>query len=229
MATSSVFKADISRFRSSAPVAYSGKDLIQVNSLKRSIRLFGLFAPITVQRVGATLAVIDGKKRLAALTYLIKTGVIPRDLAKVPYVIVVNARARQLSTPGDYLPLLSNRQKYHLLIRLVEAGKTSDQIAHILHCPAAYVKKLGSVAKLSRKLKQAYAANTLSLAQAEAFSTLTTPKAQDKLLDLLGPFASAPTILKAIHSGQAVVECGEDNIIIMPSRGRPAKRRVCAA
>lgn len=69
----------------------------------------------------------------------------------------------------------------------------------------------------------------MSLGQVEALSTLRSHKAQDKLLELLGPFASAPTILSAIYAGETVVDCGNDNVIIMPSRRKPARAQAFAA
>ena len=57
-----------------------------------------------------------------------------------------------------------------------------------------------------------------SIAQARAFASLPNMDSQDQLLLALGPFADAPDILKAIENGETVIEMGDDNIIILPSR-----------
>lgn len=220
MTNSSVFRADITRFKSSIPTDYCDTDLARVNALRMSIQSFGLFSPIIVERVGAMLSVIDGHKRLAALLALVNAGLMPRDLVKVPYIITSNASKLSAHTTLRQLPLLSNRQQYHLLLRLVENGFSGREIAKAMYVSEDYVRKLGSISRLSRKLKQAVLSNTLSFSQGQAFSTLPNHKAQERLLDLLGSFVDAPTIIAAIESGEPVVSYGEaeDNVIIMPSR-----------
>lgn len=232
MTNSSVFRADITRFKSSIPTDYSGELLEQVNALRQSIQNFGLFSPILVERVGTTLSVIDGRKRLAALQGLVNAGLAPRDLIKIPYVITANARKSTSFVSRKHLSLLSNRQQYHLLLRLIEKGLSGPAIAKAMYVPEAYVKKLGSISRLSRKLKQAVLTNTLSFSQGQAFATLPNHRSQERLLDLLGAFVDAPTIIAAIEAGEPVVSCDDtdDNVIIMPSRGtRSQIAAACAA
>ena len=221
MTISTVFKADITRFHSSVPLTYQSETLEKINEIQKSILKFGLFTPIIVERNGATLSVIDGRKRLAALMGLVTAGVMPRDLVKVPYVVTVNALTYAKAPIQDPLALLSNRLKYHLLLTLIEEGQAVGQIAATLYATQDYVRKIGSIARLSRKLKQAVLTNSLSFEQGYALSTLTNHEAQERLLDLLGPFVDAPQIIEAIKSGETVVSCGDNNVIIMPSRRRP--------
>ena len=54
--------------------------------------------------------------------------------------------------------------------------------------------------------------------QARAFATLPNMDAQDNLLIALGPFANAPDILTAIRQGETVLDIGDDNVLILPSK-----------
>ena len=90
------------------------------------------------------------------------------------------------------------------------------------------IKDLLSIALLSPRLKQAYFGGSLSTEQARAFATLPNMEAQDSLLMALGPFANAPEILSAIKQGDTVLNMGDDNVIILPSRKAPPLMQLAA-
>lgn len=206
--------AKLADFRAPTTRILFGQRLKEVQQIEASIAEHGLLNPLIVMQRGKKLILVDGKKRLAALRRMRFAGELPRSLVRVPYILVDQGQKFDLSAMG----LLSNRERFEEVMRLRKSGKGLMEIASTLYISKQCVKDLLSIALLSPRLRQAYFGGTISTAQARAFASLPNMDSQDQLLIALGPFADAPDILKAIESGETVIEMGDDNVIILPSR-----------
>ena len=191
-----------------------GQRLNDVKQIEASIAQHGLLNPLIVARRGKRFIIVDGKKRLAALRRMRFAGTLPRSLVKVPYILVDERPASENNAMG----LLTNHERFEEVTRLRSKGLSVAQIASTLYVTNQCVKDLISIGMLSPRLRQAYFGGTISTAQARAFASLPNMEAQDSLLIALGPFADAPEILKAIENGETVIDMGDDNVIILPSR-----------
>ena len=207
-------RADLSQFHAPTTRILYGERLAAVKQVQNSIKAHGLMRPLTVMRRGKHLIIVDGKKRLAALRRLRFAGELPRSLSTVPYVFAQDTR----NSAADAQHLLSNRERFEQVITRRRQGRALMEIASELYMSKQCVKDLLCVARLSPRLQNAFFGGTISTAQARAFATLPEPDAQDQLLIALGPFAKAPEILEAIAQGETVIDMGEDNLIILPSR-----------
>lgn len=210
------FMADLSEFRSSTPHILCGEKLQDVKSIQKSILKFGLLNPLVVAGNGNHLLVIDGRKRLAALRRLEFSGLLPRDLGKVPFIIVNEAKAAVNEVMEDPLPLLSNAEKYDRFAQLRAEGKDIAEIGETLYASGHFVRKMMSVSRLSETLQKAFFSGTLSLGQASAFAALPNPLDQDNLLHRLGPFVSPADIRAAIEDNWSALRKPAGNIIKMP-------------
>ena len=206
--------AKLAEFKSPTARILFGERLQDIKQIQASIAAHGLLNPLIVMRQGKKFIVIDGKKRLAALRRMRFAGTLPRSLINVPY-IVVDQNSPQ---PMPSMSLLTNREKFEEVVALRQKGQSLMEIAAQLYISKQCVKNLLSVTRLSPRLRQAYFGGNLSTDQARAFATLPNMDAQDSLLIALGPFANAPDILTAIRQGQTVIDMGDDNVIILPSR-----------
>jgi len=206
--------AKLADFRAPTTRILFGQRLDDVRQIETSIARHGLLNPLIVMQRGKRFIIVDGKKRLAALRRMRFTGTLPRSLVNVPYILVEDKNAASKSGMG----LLSNQERFSEVSRLREQGLSVTQIATTLYVSNQCVRDLISIGMLSPRLRQAYFGGTISTAQARAFASLPNMEAQDSLLIALGPFADAPEILKAIESGETVLDMGDDNVIILPSR-----------
>lgn len=206
--------AKLANFRAPTTRILFGERLKEVAQIQSSIAAHGLLNPLVVMQRGGKLVIVDGKKRLAALRRMRFAGELPRSLINVPYILI--------DQKADYergvMTLLSNRERFEEVINLRRKGLGLMEIAGELYISKQCVKDLLSVALLSPRLRQAYFGGTISTQQARAFASLPNADSQDQLLIALGPFADAPEILKAIESGDTVIEMDDDNVIILPSR-----------
>ena len=206
--------AKLSDFQAPTTRILFGDRLKDVQQIQHSIAKHGLLNPIRVMQRGKKLVVIDGKKRLAALRRMRFKGCLPRSLVNVPYVIA----SQNMTAPAQQMGLLSNKEKFEETLTLRKQGQSLMEIATTLYVSKQCVKDLLSVSRLSLRLKQAYFGGNISIDQAKAFATIPNRNAQDMLLVALGPFANAPDILRAIRSGATVLDMGDENVIILPSR-----------
>ena len=206
--------AKLAEFKSPTARILFGDRLQEIKQIQASIATHGLLNPLTVMRQGKKLIVIDGKKRLAALRRMRFAGTLPRSLINVPYIVVDQNNPQ----PMPSMSLLTNREKFEEVVALRQKGQSLMEIAAQLYISKQCVKNLLSVTRLSPRLRQAYFGGNLSTDQARAFATLPNMDTQDSLLIALGPFANAPDILTAIRQGQTVIDMGDDNVIILPSR-----------
>ena len=221
------FTADLTQFKSPTPAILFGETLKAVNTIRQSITAYGLLSPLTVVRKDAHLIVIDGHKRLAALRRMKFAGDLPRDLKTVPYLVVSNSDLQGSRLLDEPMPLLKNTEKHDLVERLVAKSSSPYIVAAKLFTTVDIITKLASINNLSMRLKSAFFLDELSLTQAYAFSTIENTTAQERLLDMLGSYIDAPSIIKAIESGAAVVDCGNENLIFLPSR--PSRTDVIAS
>ncbi len=216
--------ARLSRFRAPTTRILYGERLKDVLQIQASIAKHGLLNPLLVTQRGTKLIIVDGKKRLAALRRMRFMGNLPRSLVRVPYILVNHEEGQYNSdlVTGNVKPktmsLLSNQERFEEVLKLRKKGHSLMEVASELYISKACVKDLLSIALLSPRLRQAYFGGTISITQARAFASLPNMDSQDQLLIALGPFADAPDILKAIENGETVIEMGDDNIIILPSR-----------
>ena len=209
-----ITSAKLANFRAPTVRILFGERLDEIKQIQASILTHGLLNPLVVMQQGHKLVVIDGKKRLAALRRMKFTGALPRSLVNVPYILVDQDNGQTQPSMG----LLSNREKFEEVLSLKQKGQSLMEIATTLYVSKQCVKDLLSISRLSLRLKQAYFGGTLSIEQARAFATLPNMDTQDNLLIALGPFANAPDILNAIRQGETVIDIGDDNVIILPSR-----------
>ena len=206
--------AKLSDFQAPTTRILFGERLKDVQQIQNSISKHGMLNPIRVMPRGKKLVIIDGKKRLAALRRMRFQGTLPRSLVNVPYVIV----NEDTSLAAPQMSLLSNEEKFEETLALRKQGKSLMEIATTLYVSKQCVKDLLSVSRLSPRLRHAYFGGTISIEQAKVFASLPNKDAQDLLLVALGPFANAPDILSAIQSGETVIDMGDENVIILPSR-----------
>lgn len=212
------FRAELSVFRSSMPTVLYGDQLKSVQLMQDSIAKLGLLTPITVSRQGNHLLVVDGRKRLAALQRLQFQGQLNPELLSIPYVIVNTVRQRRLALGQEQLPLLSNDQKYNLVMDLIDEGFGFSHIADMLYVPRDYVLMMTRIGQLSPELQQTFLEDMLTVSQVHAFASIPNLKAQAKLLEMLGPYVEAPSIMEALKSGQTVLKIDNDNVLVLPSR-----------
>ena len=206
--------AKLADFRAPTTRILFGQRLKEVQQIEASIARHGLLNPLIVMQRGKRLIVVDGKKRLAALRRMKFNGTLPRSLVNVPYVLI--DKEHKLDNSG--LSLLSNEERFEEVRRLRSQGRSFTEIASMLYITNRCVKDLTAVSLLSPRLRQAYFGGTISSAQARAFASIPNMDAQDNLLIALGPFADAPEILSAIENGKTVIDMGDDNVVILPSR-----------
>ena len=209
-----VVTTKMENFRAPTTRILFGDRLKEVQQIQASIQTHGLLNPLVVMKRGAKLIVIDGKKRLTALRRMKFAGTLPRSLINIPYILVDKVNSEHMSP----MSLLSNGEKYEEAMELRQRGHSLMEIATALYVSKQCIKDLLCISRLSPRLRQAFFGGTISTEQAIAFSTLPNLDAQDNLLIALGPFANAPDILNAIKSGQTVIDMGDDNVIILPSR-----------
>ena len=206
--------AKLADFRAPTTRILFGQRLNDVKQIEASIVQHGLLNPLIVMKRGKKLVIVDGKKRLAALRRMRFAGELPRSLVNVPYILI--------DQKADYergvMSLLSNRERFEEVVKLRRSGFGLMEIAAELYISKNCVKDLLRIALLSPRLRQAYFGGTITIDQARAFASLPSMDSQDQLLIALGPFADAPEILEAIESGETVIDMGDDNVIILPSR-----------
>lgn len=210
-----------------SPILY-GEKLKEVRCLERSIEKFGLLTPLVVVKKGHALMVIDGKKRFAALRRMVAKGTLPRDLNKIPYILINENKAVPQSAPTKLPQLLDNRDQYRQVQKLHKSGHSLMDIATQLYMSKTCIKEILSVTRLSPRLKLAYFAGHLSRSQAKAFATLASHEDQEALIIKLGPFAQEADILRAIETRQTLIAVDPDNIIILP-KACPTRRIRAAA
>ena len=209
-----IASAKLADFRAPTTRILFGDRLKEVQQIQASIAAHGLLNPLIVLKRGQKLIVIDGKKRLAALRRLKFAGELPRSLVNIPYILI----AEQDGYKAQPMSLLSNQERYEEVLKSRRQGMGLMEIAAEFYMSKQCVKDLLGIARLSPRLQKAYFGGTISIDQARAFATLPNMDTQDMLLVALGPFANAPEILNAIENGETVIDMGDENVIILPSR-----------
>ena len=210
-----IMRAPLSQFRSTTPHVLFGQRLTRVKAMACSIQQHGLLSPLLVSRHNGRFIVIDGRLRLAALRRLRFQRALPRNLETIPYVLNETSSVHSIS-------LLSARDLYSQITALKSKGHDIATISQKLFLPSHTIGDVLSVTRLSPTLKQAFFNERLTLGQVKAFAALPHHDAQDRLLGILGPFASVDTIMSTIadgiSQGRTVIDLGGDNVVIMPSK-----------
>ena len=189
--------------------------------IARSIAQDGLLNPIRLKKIGQRLKVIDGKKRLIALKLLFKSGKLPRSLVNVPVIISDDETHSAADQPARslYRPvLLSDAELKEAIVSAHKSGQSEQDIAERFECSLKTVTLALSLNQLHPQIADYFESGHLSLEQAAAFATLPRPEAQWRLLQELGPFAHAETVIAAILKGETVIEMPDGDMMIMPSQ-----------
>ena len=187
--------------------------------LRQSIEKDGLLYPLVVIKEGAKYLVIDGKKRLNVIRKLAKSKLYSRSTAKVPCLV---QDANNIAPVVSRRPtLLSGPELAHEIIIAAQSRVSYASIAQRFECDFSVVEDCVSLTKLHPELLMHFNNKVISLEQAAALATIENMEAQLNLLHQLGPFVSNTQIIEAIRTGATVLEISEDNIIVLPSRGRP--------
>lgn len=194
--------------------------------LQQSIEKDGLLYPLVVVKEGAKYLVIDGKKRLSVIRKMSKSSRYTRSTAKIPCFV---QRADNILPIAASKPtLLTDRELAHEIILAAQSQVSHAFIAQRFECKISVVEDCVSLTRLHPELLVHFNNNAISLKQAAAFATIDNMEAQLSLLHQLGPFASNSDIIEAIKAGETVIEISADNIVILPSRGRPFQKGLSA-
>lgn len=190
-------------------------DLIR---LSQRITHDGLLNPLRVARSGNRYIVLDGKKRLMALKLLAKKNLLPRSLVNVP-VIMDEAELAPLSRPA----LMSDPALARALTEAHVQGHSPQDIIERFDCRYDTLNMALSLRGLHPQIFEYFESGHLTLEQAAAFATLPNMDAQWRLLQKLGPFSRAQTVIDAILAGQTTIEMPDGDVMIMPSRNPAPK------
>lgn len=212
------FTADMAAFKTSAPRVLFGEQLKLVKTMQKSIIKYGLLTPVTVIRQGEHFMVVDGHKRLEALRRLQFIGDLPQSLQSIPYVIVNTVRQRRIENGQDCMPVLTNEKQYNLIMDMYEGGMTFETIACALYITPETVRQITNVGDLCSDIQAAFLGDILTLKQAHAFASIPNPCAQNKLLQMLNSHFDALSIVRALEAGDTVLDLGNDNALVLPSR-----------
>lgn len=191
--------------------------------LARSIVKDGLLNPLVVIKQGSKFVVLDGKKRLAIIRRMAKNDRLNKAIAKVPCVVQETHTVAPLKNKRPIL--LTGPELAHQIILDGQAAKSHAEIAQRFECSISVVEDSLSLRKLNPEILLHFNKGAISLEQAAALATIENMTAQLDLLHQLGPFVSDKDIISAIRAGATVVELSDNNIIFLPSRGRPAKKK----
>lgn len=202
-------------------VSFMAKRQDKANSswLARSILKDGLLNPLVVVKQGSKFIVVDGKKRLAVIRRLAKSKRVSKAMAKVPCVV---QDTQSLAPLKNRRPaLLTGPELAHQIILEAQSGGSYVSIAQRFECDVSVVEDCVSLRGLHPEILLHFNKRTISLEQAAALATIENMTAQLDLLLQLGPSVSDKDIVASIRAGATVIELSEDNIIFLPSRGRP--------
>ena len=190
-----------------------------LSRLRQSIEEDGLLYPLVVIKEGAKFLVVDGKKRLRVIKKLATLKRYSRSTTKIPCLVqhADNVVPIELNKPM----LMTDSELAHAIILAAQNQVSHSSIAQRFECTLSIVEDCVSLTRLHPELLMHFNSSAISLEQAAAFATIDNIEAQLSLLLQLGPFVSDTAIIKAIKMGKTVIEIAEDNIVILPSRGRP--------
>ena len=198
------------------------KSRADIHRLAKRILRDGLLNPIWVKKSTSGFVVVDGGKRLTAMKLLQRAGRLPRSLSKVPCVITDAPLAQ---TPNFGRPALkTDAELADAIMTATSHGHSAAQIASRFDCQQQTIDYALSLPRLHAQILDYFQSGHLSLEQAAAFATIENMDSQWRLLQELGPFAHAKDVIAAILAGESVVTMPDGNVMIMPSRIRPAPR-----
>lgn len=173
----------------------------EVDALAELIAAEGLQKPLNVYRKGKTqFAVYDGRRRLFALRRLAKANRLPPDCADgVPVRIGTKEQARQASLSAG----LGHRsfhpaEEYRQFRKLIEDGKTVEDIAKAYSMSEADVAKRLKLARVAPEIFDAFARDELTLEQVMAFALIDDHDRQMRIFADNGMRLSARQIRAAL-------------------------------
>lgn len=186
--TQTVQHATVDEFRLLRGKLLGGAHLRDVKSLQESIARFGLLSPIIVVRRAATLVVVDGRKRLAAIRRLSFQGRLPRSLVRIPYLIASEAAPHRSM-------LIHNRELYDAISEQMQAGTNLDTLADTYHLSRQCVRDILTLTRLDSIIREAFFNRLINISQAKAYAAIPDRVAQIRRLRQMGLFATADDIL----------------------------------
>jgi ParB/RepB/Spo0J family partition protein len=152
--------------------------------LLASIRTKGLIIPLMVRKNGAGYFVTDGGKRLAALHILARDG----EFDKTTPIACVMREDDAAAAADTSLTLNFIREGIHpvdefeAFAKLVDAGRTPDQISKGYGIPLKQVGQSLALGRLAPEVRQAWRDEKLDEAAARAFTLEPDQKRQAELL-----------------------------------------------
>lgn len=194
----------------------------KVIHMAKAIATDGLLNPIIVAKTqtGAQTTgpdayrVIDGGKRLCAITLLKRANRLPRSLHLVPCL-----EKSSETQPASSRPALKSDQEFvRAICAAYKTGTHKPALMARFDCTAIAVDQALSLNNLHKQIMDYFVSGHLSLEQAAAFATLPNREAQWTLLQDLGPFAHAVDVISAILGGETVLALPNGEHMILPSR-----------
>ncbi|MBL8255973.1 MAG: ParB/RepB/Spo0J family partition protein [Pseudoxanthomonas mexicana] len=160
----------------------------RIDSLAASIKARGLIHNLTVvprprEAKRSGFEVVAGKRRLAALRLLAKRKALPCD-APVECRVVPREQATAISlTENVEREAMHPADQLAAFAKLVDEGKTAEDIAAEFGVSADTVQKRLRLARVSPQVMRLYRAEELNLEQVMAFAFTDDHAAQDALLE----------------------------------------------
>lgn len=172
-----------------------GKRLRDICTLQDSIARYGLLSPLLAIKRAGKLVVVDGRKRLAAIKRLRFEGRLPRSLARIPYLLITDARVVERNVPM----IVSNADLYDAVLARFRAGSTVSDLTEHFHVSHQCVRDILTLSRLNEIIRAAFFSKMINFAQARAFAAIPDPTDQLTCFNRLGPFAKTTDILTCSH------------------------------
>lgn len=143
-----------------------------IDELAASIRATGLQQNLGVIPDGSNFGVVFGGRRLRALQQLHKAGDLPHDLVLgIPCRVLSAEEAQEASLAENTIrEAMSPLDQFAAFQALVDEGKGEAEVAARFGVTEAVVKQRLRLARVSKKLLQAYGAGDMTLEQLQAFA-----------------------------------------------------------
>lgn len=196
----------------------------KIKTLVKSIARDGLLNPLKIKAHKNKYLVVDGTKRLKALILLARSSRFHKPSQKVSCITEEESleKPNMLKRPA----LMSAPELVHFILGALDEGQSSVAIAQRFRCDLSIVDSAHAIQNLHSKVLQSFYNGTIGLEQAIAFASLPNPNAQWALLQQLGPFVSDKNVIRALQSGESVIETPDETMIFLPSREKRNVKQV---